>query len=375
MANSEAHELALHQRMSAPALSPAAPHGIIVVDGIKYDSWALGTPTMGLGVDQTTGEASQALWKVFDPDYRIINKYTAAKQIVNSNMERLVNIDTVEIWLGFGDDLGESWFKGKPASVEYGAEDGRGITTFRFYDMSYSMRKVQKNETHKNIDPIQLMAKLAERNGVNFEGPIPAIKSALEKFRALKQEAKTDWDLMKELADDVGLQLFTLNDTLFAKEAAKVGTPVITLVHKKDFHLLRDFSCRVKLPDNIEGRHAQVEAHTRGAGGKRVTGRSKSHRLGSSTTMLKRDMKIKTRRNAEMRANAIKALQRDHAFSNTFSALPAWRGRHPNVRDTIGAYGLPDIFSGEYLIDRVSQSLRAGQMQTRFDVYRDIEEG
>ena len=349
--------------MSAPAPSPAAPHGIIVIDGVKYDSWAMGANTMGLEIDQTTGDASQALWKVFDPDHKIINGYT--------DKQKLINISTVEIWLGFGEDLGEPWFKGKPASVEYGQQ----TTAFRFYDMSYPMRGVQKNETHKNIDPIALMRKLAERNKMNFEGPIPAIEPALEKFRALKQEAKTDWDLMRELADDVGLQLFTLNDTLYAKEAAKVGTPVITLVHRKDFHLLRDFSCRVKLPDNIEGRHAQVDARTRGAGGKRITGKSKSHRLGSSTTMLKRDMKIKTKRTAERRANAIKALQRDHAFDNTFSALPTWRGRHPNVRDTIGAYGLPDIFSGEYLIDRVSQALRAGAMQTRFDVYRDIEEG
>ncbi|MGH9941503.1 MAG: hypothetical protein ACRD9R_03975 [Pyrinomonadaceae bacterium] len=326
-----------------------------------YDSWKDASLFAGLEVDLTTNEASVATWRVFDPDFQFLDKWTTNDGIA---------VLPARAWLGFGATLalGEPVFKGLLARVERGV----ATSTFRFYDTGFKMRQFKQTEYHRGLDDVGVIAKLAKQNGLEFEGPSPALK--LDKHKSLMQDEQTDWEHALERAEEAGLVLYVRGDTLFAKEPAKTGQPVLTLSYRRDFVMRDEFSLSYKVPENREGRPAKVETRGRGRGGRRLRGSSTERQRGTRQVEVKRDLSISSKRHADRRAQARYELQREHAFSHTVSILPAFKERRPDVRDTVELLHLGELFSGRYLCDRVVHRFGPAQLTTDLDLYRDIKE-
>lgn len=330
-----------------------APHAALEVGGERFDSFHHRALFEHVEVDLATGQASEAVWRVFDPQFEWLDRWVDAHGL---------RVLPVRVWLGAQDDLHEV-FRGLLARVEH----GRGATTFRFYDMSLRMRLEQKTRYHKGVDDVQIIRQLAEENGLQFDG----VNVRLERHRSIMQDARTDWDFAQERATDAGLVLFVRGDTLYAREAAVTGAPVITLRYKDDFIMTHDFDLQYRLPENQEGRPGMVEARGRGPGGKTMLGRTGRDR-GTSKIEIKRDLPHATRRTAERRAAARKALEREHAFEASVTLLAAYNGPRPDVRDTIELHGVGKLFSGRWLVDRVIHLFGPGRLETRLELYRDI---
>lgn len=335
------------------------PHGIIEIDGRRYDSWRDKSLFIGLDAELTTNQASAATWSVFDPDFEFLNAYTTSDTI---------KMLACRVWLGCGEDLGEPIFKGLLARVERGTSN----TSFHFYDMGFVMRRVKKSEYHKNLNDVGIIKKLAERNNLKFVGPDAPVK--LDTHKSIMQDGATDWEFATERAGDAGLVLYVRGDTLFAKEAAKTGEPKLTLVYKQDFALLNDFSLQFKLPESQDGRSKTVEARGRGRGGHRLKGQSHENARGTEKIELKRDLSISSKRHANARAQARKQLQREHAFVCSVTMLPDAARERVDIRDTIELKEVGNLFSGKYLLDRVAHRLAPGARSTQFDLYRDVKE-
>jgi phage protein D len=333
-------------------------HAVIEVNGESFDSWKNKSLFAGVEVELTTDEASQAAWRVLDPNFELLDKYISGDGIA---------VLGARVWLGFGGDLGEPVFKGLLARVERGG----ATTTFRFYDMGFRMRQVQKTEYHKGLDDVQIIEKLARRNGLMFDGPKPALK--LDKHKSLMQDGQSDWEFAKERADESGVVLFVRGDTIFVREAAKTGAPIITLSYKKDFVMLNDFSLSLKVPENVAGRQKQVEHRGRGRGGHRLKGMSDTSARGTQRVEIKNDLAVKSKRHADRRAEAKKELQREHAFTLSVRMLSSFAGKRPDVRETVAITDLGKLFSGNYLCDRVAHEYRPGELSTSLDLYRDIK--
>src|ERR1044072_483991 len=231
------------------------PHAVIEVGGQRFDSWKDKSLFAGIEIDLTTEEASQVVWQVFDSDFKFLDRWTTSTGL---------DLLPASVWLGFGDDLGRPVFEGLLAKVDHSG----GITSFKFHDKSLLMRLTKKTEYHKDLDDIGIIRKLAERNGLKFDGPQPAFK--LDKNKSLIQDPKNDLESSGERADEIGVVLFVRGDTLYAKEAAKSGTPVMTIAYRKDNPMFSDFSLSFKTPENKEARPRTVETRTRGRAGKRL---------------------------------------------------------------------------------------------------------
>jgi phage protein D len=225
---------------------------------------------------------------------------------------------------------------------------------------------------------LQIIAQLAKENGLMFEGPSTDFK--LTPHKAMKQDAQTDWEHVNERADAAGLVLFVRGDTLFAKEAAKAGKPVLTLTYRKDFSILQQFDCVFKTPENVAGKGV-VKHRGRGRGGKRLEGATPEGR-GQKHISLKTDLPEHVQAAATRRAQARRDLQREHAFTvsiRTLSPLPDVR---PDVRNTIALLEMGKLFSagpgsngaGGYLADKVSHEFAPGHLTTSYDLYRDSAE-
>lgn len=336
------------------------PHAIIQVGSESFDSWIDKSLFAGLEVELTTDEASQAVWRVFDPEFKFLDKWTSSDGLA---------VLGVRIWLGYGANLGEPVFKGLLARVERNS----ATTSFRFFDMGFRMRQVKKTEYHKGLDDVRIIAKLARRNGLQFSGPTPPIK--LDVHKSLLQDAQTDWEHIQERAEQAGLVPFVRGDTLFVREAAKTGAPILTLIYRQDFQLLSDYSLSFKVPENREGRPGQVEHRGRGRGGRRLKGKSEKSARGTQHVEIKKDLAVKSKRHADRRAEARKALKREHAFSLSVRMLSVFTGRRPDVRETVAIVGMGQLFSGRYICDRVMHNFRPGELSTALDLYRDIKGG
>ncbi|HEV2764749.1 MAG TPA: hypothetical protein VGV38_17345 [Pyrinomonadaceae bacterium] len=336
---------------------PHSPHAIVEVGGERFDSWVDTQLFENVDADLTTNEASAASWTVFDDDdFAFLDRWTSADGIAELPFK---------VSLGFG-VTPRLVFDGLLARVERGP----GTTTFRAYDRSLPMRKVQKTEYHRNLDDVQIISKLARRNGLAFEGPVPAVR--LDKHKSEKQEAQTDWDYASQRAEEAGLVLYVRGGTLYAKEAARTGDPVLTLAYGRDVFLLDDYSLSFKVPENQEGRPAKVEVRGRGRGGRRLQGRAQEHERGTEHVQIKRDLRIGSKRQADRRAEARKALQREHAFTCSVNLLPAFEGELLDVRMTVALAELGKLFSGKYLIDRAHYTFAPGRMEGSLELYRDI---
>lgn len=342
-------------------MTPNDPHAIVDIGSLHFNSWADSSRILNLEVELATNEAAMTKITLFDPDpdYAVISRLTRG-----DGLEEL----PARVWLGFGSDLGEPVFEGLLSGVE---REGTA-TVVRISDRALPMRKLQRTEYHNKLDDLQIIEKLAKRTGLGFEGPEEKI--ALDRHKSHKQEATTDWDEALRRASEAGLVLYVRRGTLYAKEAAKTAaTPLITLAYREDFLLLDGFHLAFRTPENLEGRPARVETRGRGRAGRRLQGASSESERGRERLELKRDLRVKSRRYADKRAEARKALEREHAFTGSISVLPTYTGRRADVRDTVEITRLPALFNGKYLCDRVTHLFAPGELTMELDLYRDIK--
>jgi phage protein D len=337
---------------------PFSPHAIVRVGESSFDSWNDKDWFKSVEVTLSTGQSSEAAWRFHDPDGKLLERW-----IVGDGVAAL----EASLSLGFAAELGKPIFEGLLASAEWSEEE----TTLRFYDRGYLMRQIKQTEYHRGLDDIGIIAKLAGQHKLQFEGPSPAIK--LDKHKSVIQDAQTDWEHAEERAQDAGLVLFVRGSTLYAKEAARVGAPVVSVTYGEDFHLLGGASFRYRAPENQEGRPAKVEVRGRGRGGRRLSGNSDIHARGTERVEIKRDLAIKTKRHANRRAQAQKDLQREHAFTGTITLIPQFKRTCPDIRDTLEILQIGKLFSGLYIAESVNHSFAPGELETSIDVYRDIK--
>lgn len=334
---------------------PHNPRAIIEIDGERFDSWEEKQLFAHLRVELTTGEASEATWQVFDSKFFFIDKFSKASG---------VKMSTVRIFMGFGLDLGEPVFKGLLARVERGSD----TTTLRAYDMSLKMRLKKRTQYHNRATDVEVIRKLAERNGLKFEGPAQPFGV---RNNSVTQDARTDWEHAAELAEEAGLVLYVRGDTLFAKEPARVGTPKLAL-HWRDCTLLHNFDLAYRLPEAVEGKK-ETEARGRGRGGRRLSGRSSTNDRGRESVEIKRDLKGSTRAVAERRAQARKDLEREPAFTLSVQTVPTLNEVRTDVRDTIRLEKFGRLFSGDYIADGVTHALGQMGFSTSYSLYRDAQ--
>jgi phage protein D len=343
---------------------PLNPRSVIDIGGKnfepfeRFDSFKDKQLFESVDIDLTTGDASEAIWKVFDVGSRFLDRWKVSDGITALE---------ARVWLGFGDALGTPIFEGLLAS----AESSDSTTTLRFYDKSYILRRFQKSRYHKDADDIHLMKKIVEEYGLIFDGPKPPIK--LDKHKSIIQAAQTDWDFIQERAEEIGVVLYVRGNTVFAREAAKTGDPALQLVFGIDNFILQGSTFRYRAPENQEGTPAKVEVYGRGPGGKRLTGESSHNNRGTHHTQSKRDLAIHTKRHADRRAHAKKELKRAHAFTGNVSIIPAMREMVLDVRATVMVMEQGKLFSNKYLISHASHSFSPGHLESQLDLYRDAK--
>jgi phage protein D len=341
---------------------PFNPHAVVEIGGRRYDSWRDARMFESVDVELATNEPSEAEVRVFDPDpeYAFINSITQGDGVAEA---------AVKIWLGYGEteNLGRPLFEGVLARVER----DQGTTICRAYDNGFKMRKLQKTENHNKTTFLKLIEKLARRNGLGFEGPDapPSLET-----HPIKQEARTDWAMALQCADEAGLVLHVRGNTLYAKGPAKTAAEALLTLHfRKDFQLLDDFRLNFKVPENVEGRPAKVQVHARGRGGRRLKGQSQVHARGHERVEIKNDLHRRSGKAAAARAAARKELQREHAFTGEVAVLPSFQVPRVDVRATVALAGLPKLFNGKYLADRVAHRFAPGELTMQLTVYRDIK--
>lgn len=342
------------------------PHAIVEIDGFQWDSWKHPNLFSRVSVELTTGMASEVIWEVADPDFKIINKYSPPSGVA---------LSTMRVWLGFGEELGEPIFKGMMARLQR----GEALSTFIAYDLGFKMRLVRKTGYHKG-DDLAIIEKLVKRNGLLFHGPTKPLK--LEPHKAMIQDAQTDWEHIAERAHDAGLVLWVRGDTVFADYPARVGIPKHTLKNRQDFTILRDFDLTFRIPENKHGRPKSVEVRGRGRGGRRLTGSSDRASRGHEDLHIKRDLALHTKAYATTRAQAQRELDREHAFTLYVRSTPLLPDVRVDVRDTIAIQGVGLLFSSRgqdreaagYIADKVVHELTPGRFSTSYELYRDVNE-
>jgi hypothetical protein len=327
-------------------------------NNVTWDSWKHPRLFTNVNIELVTNEASQGVWQLFDPDYRVLNLYAKSAGVPQLHMR---------FWLGFGQELGEPVFKGLLARIERNDTN----TTFRAYDMGYKMRLEKRPGYHSRLDDIAILKKLAERNGLKFEGPEKPLK--LGKHDAMAQGEQNDWEHAMERAKDAGLVLYVRQDTLFAKYPAKPSLfPKLALLYGQDFVTLHGFNFSYKLPENKEGRAKSKEIRVRGKGGKRRSGKSGVSKRGHTDVLLWRDLPDKHKHHLDARAQAQKELEREHAIEGTIKQISPLSDARPDVRDTIQLLNFGSFFSGLYVCDSVTHDFSSSGLTTTYDLYADL---
>lgn len=346
---------------------PTDPHAIVEItsitpDGssnVRWDSWEHKRLFESIDVELVTNETSQAEWTIFDPEFRMIDRYTEAEPLP---------LATVRIFLGYGRDLGQPIFKGLLAGVGR----GDGVTMFRAMDMGLKMKLVKKAGYKNKKDDIAILRELTTRNGLQFEGPDKPLN--LEPYRSMIQDEATDWEFVLERARDAGLVIFVRHDTLFAKQPAKVGSPKLTLKNRKDFQLLSGWDLNYRTPENEDAQPKVIRRRARGKGGRRIEGESDAGTRGRESVVLKRDTPGRASRSKlTKRAQAQKELEREHAFDGRIETTFPTDGRRVDVRDTIAIEGVGKLFSGKYICDTVNYHFEPGRVGMDIEVYRDVK--
>lgn len=346
------------------------PHAIIEVerpgfaDGqslVIYDSFQHPELFQQVSVELVTNETSEARWKFFDPNFRLIDAYASPSGVQQA---------TIRVYLGYGQELGEPIFKGLLAQVEREAS----ATTFIAFDMGFKMKLVKKASYKNKKNDLSILRELAKRNTLNFEGPEKPLN--LEPHQVMMQDEQTDWEQAMERARAAGLVLFVRQDTLFAKYPAKVGMPILTLQNKKDFILQSGWDFIYRTPENQDGRPRRVKVRGRGKGGKRIEGQSDVSNRGRESIILKRDLSGKTNKSKlSRRAQAQKELEREHSFEGQIEIVFPPEGERLDARNTVELQHVGKLFSGKYICDGVSYQFEPGKLSVNLDLYRDAEIG
>src|SRR5215213_234070 len=103
------------------------PHSQIEVGGARFDSWRDDAYFKEVTVALSTDSASETVWKVHDPGYKLLDRWVS------------------------GAGLGAPVFEGLLASATW--EDD--MTSFTFYDRGYLMRRKQEREYHRGLTDVQ----------------------------------------------------------------------------------------------------------------------------------------------------------------------------------------------------------------------------
>ncbi|HEY6327867.1 MAG TPA: hypothetical protein VI756_00920 [Blastocatellia bacterium] len=336
---------------------PTNPHYRVSIGADVYDSWTNEQLIKQMTVELTTNLASEGLVRFFDPVFAIEDKYT-----VNGSVPQL----TCLFWMGFGPDLGAPIFQGLLIRTERGDMD----TTFRCYDMSYKMRQQVKAEYQYNKHDLQVIQILVTRNGLLFEGPDNP--PALVPHKCLPQSQKNDWKHGHRRSKDAGLVLYCRNNTVYAKQPAVIGSPLVTLTYRKDFVLLHNWDATYKMPENTHGRNKHVQSRGRNKGGHRLSGDSNVNARGTENLSFKHDLAIHEKAFADRKAQAQKDLQREHAFVVNVRSVPPLPNVRPDNRDTIALANCGLLWSGSFLIDKVQHDGVPAGFSTQYTLYRDV---
>lgn len=337
-------------------------------DKVVWDSWELPGLFKSVDVELVTNASSQAEWTFFDPKFRVIDTFAGASP---------VGMSTVRVYLGFGPDLGQPVFKGLLVEVSREQAD----TTFLAFDMGFLMKIVKKAGYKNKKDDVAILRDLVTKTKIpgtsenlKFEGPDTSLN--LEPHNAIMQDERTDWDHLMERARDAGLVIFVRDDTVFAKQPAKFGAPVLTLKNRDESsEMMPGWRFRYKTPENQDGKPKIVKQRGRGKGGKRLEGESGPSARGHENTILKKDVPGKaTKDKLNRRAIAQKELDREHAFDAQVEMFLPRNGVRPDVRQTVKVEGVGKLFSGDYLCDAVRYMFAPGQLNMGLDLYRDIAE-
>lgn len=335
------------------------PHSIVIVGGDRYDSWVDKQFFKQVTVELMSQQASAGLFRVFDPRFKFLDKYTSGDGVPELPME---------FYMGFGEDLGQPIFWGYLARVERGPQD----TTFRALDYGQKMKREKITDYHIGKHDLQIIQLLAERRGLKFKfiGKAPA----LDPHDTMIQDSKNDWEHAIERAREAGFVLYVRQNTLFCGEPPQLGSPIITLRNrKKEAWLFTPFDMSWKLPENHYGRHKVVEHRGRKRGGRRLSGESETHPRGTKKHHMTTDPAIHTKNYVARTAHASKALNREHAFVCNVRQVPPLPGVRPDFRDTIQLEEFGKLFSGPYIVDQVRHDHSGNDFVTEYQLYRDLQ--
>jgi hypothetical protein len=220
-----------------------------------------------VSVDLTTDKTSEATITITDDEFAFTDQH-----LTSDGLKYL----KAQFWMGFGRALGAPLIEGTLVEAE---SDG-AMATFRFHDQSNKMKQEKKSRYHNRASYLSILRKLATEHGLEFVGPDQADEG--EVHEALVQLSETDWEFARRMARRGGLRIWVSGDTLFAKEAGRVGSPTATLAFRQDFRLLAGTHFSHKLPEHPHGRPRSVEMHLRGRSGSRLTGKSDTSTRGTT---------------------------------------------------------------------------------------------
>lgn len=241
-----------------------------------------------------------------------------------------------------------------------------------FHDKSSRMKQQKKARYHKRVSDLGLMRKIVQEYGYTFSGPTR--KDDGDVHDDLIQFGRTDWQLLREVARRQGLRIWVHGDTFYAREAARVGSPVRSISIFPNDSLLRDYRFGHKLPEHKHGRPRRVQYRGRGEGGKLLVGDSDDSTRGVDEVEIKRDLPTHSRSAARRRAQGRKDRKREHAFSGHLTLIPDYsEGETIRLRDTVEVVNAGDFNSGLWLVDPMRYEFGPGRLTHTLDIYRDIK--
>ena len=325
----------------------------------RLDSWRNTSLIISVSVELATDKSGEAIIELSDPDYKFIDQLISGKDV-----KPLL----ARFWLGFGNELklGNSLFKGKLVRVEHNVNN----STLRFHDMSVKMKQHKKVRYHHNMTDIALLKRLATEDELEFVAPD---NYAEKELAPTVLQYGTNWQFARKIAAESGLRLHTQDSTLFAKEAAATDKgKVAATITSLDAVLLRSNRFSYKLPEHKRGRHRRVEVRGRGRDATRLTGVEESGERGRSEVVVHKDLRRHSTQHAKNKARGIRQSKREHAFECGVRLMPTNKENRINLRETVELQGFGGLFSGQYLVDKVSYDYRAGELSCELNLIRDI---
>ncbi len=335
---------------------PLSARCIVVIDQTRYDSAREGSLIQSVSVDLTTDKTSEAVVTFADPTFAFTDRY-----LDETGMRHL----EVRIWMGYGEELGEPWFKGTLAGHEHDGE----YATFRFHDPGAKMKREKKQRYHTAKTDFEILRSIAGEYGLRFTVLDEARDS--EPHESIIQRG-SDWDFARTIARRAGVRLWFEGDTLFAREAGKRGAASTTLVYRDDFLIIRPVSFSYKLPESRRGRHRSVRVHARGSGGRRLTGEDTTDGRGRVDEGGGKDLPHHTKRGAERRARAKRLHAKESAFEHRIRLLPASGVTRINLRSVVGLDGCGEFYGGEYVVHSLRKDWRTGKLTDDVTLRRDL---